>query len=166
MKTKFLLSITLLLLSGSSLFVRAQEEELSLYTRIVTSVEEKEPEWKLNRKAIMPHQVVIRWASNEKRALISVALLGSDGEAQEALKYRVNLLEHSPESKVSKRELKEFGEECYLLKDERVNGAHVIFRTGNYVVEVFGPSERIAKRFAHHVSDLLLKSNKSLKSTA
>lgn len=53
-------SIIFLLLPGSSLFTVAPEAELYIYTKITNTIEKKELEYKLDRKAIMTNQVVIR----------------------------------------------------------------------------------------------------------
>ncbi len=166
MNFRFLLSFVLLLAFASTLIVFAQEAELSLYTKITNSIEKNEPEWKLDRKAIMSNQVIIRWTSGKGRSFVSVSLLSSEIEATEAFKSRLNLLMNIPETKTSKSELKGFGDACYLLKNEGAVGANIIFRKGSYTVEVFAPSVEIAKRFAQHVSDLLPTSNKSPKLTA
>ncbi|OLE55742.1 MAG: hypothetical protein AUG51_02090 [Acidobacteria bacterium 13_1_20CM_3_53_8] len=165
MKRSIILSIALLL-SGATLFAVAQDAELSLYTKITDAIKKHEPEWKLNRKAIMPNQVIIRWTSNKGRALVSVALLTSEAEAKQALKSRVDELEDIPESKVSKTKLNEFGDEGYILRNDGVSGVNIIFRKSVYVAQVFGPSEDVARRFSQHISDLLPTSNNSFNRSA
>ena len=162
MKRNILLSTVLLLFTSFSLIAFAQEAELSLTTKITATIEKSEPEWKLDRKAILPNQIVIRWASEKGRVLVSVAMLASEAKAQEALKSKVNEWEHLPESKVSKEEIKDFGDEGYLLKIEGASGVQIFFRKGDCEIQAFGPSEVIARRFAQHVSDLLPPSNHAL----
>jgi len=146
--------------------VRGQEVELSLFDLIAKSIEKTEPGWELNRKAIMPNQVIIRWVSHGRRALVSVALFPSEAEAEAALKSRARLLADMPEKKVTKSEVKGFGAEGYLLKEEGAAGANILFRKGIYMVDVFGPSEELARSFARHVSDVIPTSNKGMNATA
>lgn len=161
MKSKILLSIALTLLCSFSVFALQQEAELSLYTKITDAIEKKEPEWELSRKAIMSNQVIIRWVSKKGRVHVAVAMLAPEVDAKEALKSRVDVLQNIPESKVSKNELKNFGDEGYILRTEGVSGITVIFRKGSYMVQVFAPSEEIAKRFSQHICDLRLTFNNS-----
>jgi hypothetical protein len=164
-RNSFLL-IALLLFSGSSGIASAQEAELSLYKKIVAAIEKAEPKWKQNRKAIMPNQVIIRWVSGQKRALVSVALLASEEDARVRLRARVNLLEHVPEAKVFTSPLNGFGAEGYMLKTDGVKGVEILFRKGDFVVDVFGPSDEIARRFARHMADALPLSDNPLQRSA
>src|SRR6185503_9284860 len=115
MSRNSLLSIALLLISGSSGIASAQEAELSLYYKIVAVVGKAEPKWKLNRKAILSNQVIIRWVSGQQRALISVALLGSEDDARVGLRARVNDWNDVPGAKVFTSPLNGLGAEAYLL---------------------------------------------------
>jgi hypothetical protein len=155
MKRKLLLSIALLLASGLFQLAPAQEAELELYTRVTTAIENNEPEWKLDRKAVLPSQLIIRWASEKGRVLVAIARFASEADATDALNARVEEQEHSPESKVSKKELKDFGSTGYILRNGDESRTTILFRKGDYIVQVYGPTEDVARRFSRHVADLL-----------
>ena len=166
MSRNSLLSIALLLISGSSGIASAQEAELSLYYKIVAVVGKAEPKWKLSRKAIMSNQVIIRWVSGQQRALISVALLGSEDDARVGLRARVNDWNDVPGAKVVTSPLNGLGAEAYLLKRDGVKGTHILFRKHGFLVEVFGPTDYVSRKFARHAADALPPSNNSLQKTA
>jgi hypothetical protein len=151
-----------LLLFGSVVGAAAQEAELSLYNKIVPAVERGEPQWKLHRKAILPNQVIIQWVLGRDRALVSVALLTSEADAKDRLEARVKEWEHVPEAKVVTKQLNDFGDDGYLLKTAGAKGAHILFRKGAFVIEAFGSTDDIARRFAQHVAAILPPSNNSL----
>ena len=159
LKRIILLSIALLFASGLRQIALAQEAELDLYTKITGAIEAKEPEWKLNRKALLPNQVIIRWSSEKGRVLVAVALFPSESDAAEAFKSKVDDLEHAPESKVSKKALKDFGEAGYILKNGGGSGASIVFRKGSHVVQIYGPTENVARSFSKHIVELLPTSN-------
>jgi hypothetical protein len=162
MKRRIYQSIVLLAVAGTSFIASGQESELSLYNKIAAAIGKTEPTFRLDRKAILPNQLVIRWTSEAGRALVSVNWFASEQEARGALKSRITEWEHIPEAKISKRELDDSGDEGYIFKTDGDNRATIFFKKGIYVAQVVGPSDDTAKTFARKVSDLLPASNKSL----
>jgi len=159
MKRNSHLSIALLLLSGSLVLTLAQDAEMALYTRITTATEKNEPDWKLARRALLPDQLVMRWDSNKDRLIVAVSILPSVAKAKEVLKSEVDQMENRPSPTPPKTELKDFGDECYMLKSNDGAGAHILFRQGIYYVHVGAPTEEVARRFVRDVSNSLQTTN-------
>ncbi len=129
---------------------------LSFYNKLSVLIKEKEPDWRLHRKAIFQSQLIILWVNGEQRTLISTVFFSSEEESQNHLRARLKMHEQMPESNFSKSELMGFGDEGYILRYGGDNKrAMFLFRKGGQFVEVVGPSEDVAKKFAQHVSDLI-----------
>ncbi|HKC88873.1 MAG TPA: hypothetical protein VKG02_23015 [Blastocatellia bacterium] len=155
MERKFVLTLAIFLF-GSFAHIRAQDLELAFYNKLSALIKEKEPDWELHRKAIIQNQLIVLWVNGQQRALISTAFLSSEEESQKHLRTRLREQEQLPESKFSKSELMGFGDQAYLLRyGGGDNRAMILFRKGDQFIEVVGPSEDVAKKFAQHVADLI-----------
>jgi hypothetical protein len=161
MKRITLITLALLIIAGASFAAATQDAELSLYNKIVAVFEKAESNWKLDRKSILRGQVITRWISGDDRALVSVALHASDDDARDHLKAKIAQWADVPEAKLSTTPLKDFGEEGFVVKTERVKGEHILFRKGASVAEVFGPTDEVARRFAQHLAEILPSSRSS-----
>jgi|SRR5215470_7610085 len=151
MQRKFVLALAIFLFGPF-----AQDLELSFYNKLSALIKEKEPDWELHRKAILQNQLIIQWVNGQQRALISTAFLLSEEESQKYLRAKLKEQEQLPESKLSKSELMGVGDEAYLLRyGGGDNRAMILFRKGDQFIEVVGPSEDVAKRFAQHVVGLI-----------
>jgi len=151
MQRKFVLALAIFLFGPF-----AQDLELSFYNKLSALIKEKEPDWTLHRKAILQNRVIIQWVKGQERALIYAAFLSSEEESQKHLRTRLKDHEELPESKFTKSELMGFGDETYLLRyGNGDNRAMILSRKGDQVIEVDGPSEDVAKRFAQHVVGLI-----------
>ena len=64
---KILTWAILLMLSGHFACAAAQDhDDLNLAHKITSAIEQKEPTWKLSRKAVMPRQLLTRWVAGER----------------------------------------------------------------------------------------------------
>lgn len=143
------------------------QDGLSLFTRIESVTQRKEPKWNLEKKTIYDTLLSIQWSSDEGRVLVTLAITQSDEGSKAEYKKNVSEFEEGMDAKVSRTEWKALGDEGYLWIGYNDRGmSSVFFRKDRVVVHVFAPSSEVAKRFAQHVADQIPPSNKNEDSQA
>jgi len=139
---------------------RAQEMP-ALVTRLETVFGKEEPKWKLERPYVQLNPPVMHLKSAQGDALIYVFIMDSPKSAGEAFEGNTNAFGNTIGARGGKSTLPKFGDENYMFTGFTASGTTSIhFRQGNIYIEVIAPTRVSAKRFARHVMDQILASEK------
>jgi len=155
MKWKLIILVSGLLLCSHPTVVRAQTSS-SLIEKLESVTQEKEPEWKLDRKLPTEKIIVLRWSSGEARVFMSVTMTDSSDMAKGIYDGSVARLNDQFGPSSSKSKVPNLGAENQLwTRDQSDGSAAIQFRQGKVHVLLFAPSGETAKRFAFYVADVL-----------
>jgi hypothetical protein len=153
-----------------------EDEAPLLFAKVFCLFQQNEPKWEAEGyglSVVSAKGFIIRLISREGRAYVSADIFPSETAAKEALMSLIELRRRAPKDEAvfppperfTISELKDFGQEGYLLTSDRRSGTWIIFRKGHYLVDIMGQPEGTAKGFAKHVANFLAPSNNSLNRT-
>ena len=153
--TKLFRSIILLAILCLPLSVFAQEVP-PIAKKLEKVFEEKEPKWKIERPYVQMSPPVMHLKSAQGDILIYFWLRDSDKNAKDIFDGNANALRNMLGKRKRESKLSYFGDDNFLMSDNRGGFVHLDFRKGSVYISVVAPSEPIAKKFANYVMEQIL----------